>query len=178
MAHVVAAARLGRQFHVTGNLSPFAFGADSFVSVFPAVASVVDVTAPQEGVVFTVGGDDDVFGRRRAHRFQHHLPALDTASVIGEGDAPALEGMEIDQFLSKPSDGDGPVGEYPDQGVPVDGILLHGQMFGGVRHRIEIGHRAHERISAARRGLTAGADGFFPGLSRFTEMYVKVGECG
>ena len=148
------------------------------MSMFPAVTSVMDIASVKEGVVFAMGGDDDVFGRRGAHGFPHHLLALHAASVIGKSDAAALEGVEIHQFLPEPSDRDGPVGEYPDEGVPVDGFLFHGQMLQAVRHGIEVGHRANERVSASRGGPAAAADGLFPGLSRLTEMHVKVGESG
>ena len=148
------------------------------MSVFAAITPVVDIASAQEGVVFAMGGDDDVFGRRRAHRFAHHFPALDPAAVVGEGHAMAFHQVEIDQFLSEAPEGDGAVGEHPDEGVPVDCFLLHGQMRKGVRHGIQVGHRAHEGIPAPGGGPAAAADGFFPSLSRLTEMYVKVGESG
>ena len=53
-----------------------------------------------------------------------------------------------------------------------------GEMLRRVRNGIEIGHGAHQRISAAGGGPASGQDGFLPGLSRFAEMDVKVNECG
>jgi hypothetical protein len=144
--------------------------------MFPAIAAIVDIASAEEGVVFAVSGDNDVLGRSRAHGFPHHLLALDAASVIGEGDTTAFEGVEIHQLESAPPLRDGAIGEYPDEGVPVDGFLFHGQMLQGVWHGIQVGHGANERVSAPRGGPAAAADGFFPGLSRLTEVYVKVGE--
>ena len=137
---------------------------------------VVDITSAEEGVVFAVGGDDNVFGRRRTHGFPHHLLALDAASIVRKGHAAALERVEIDQLSAKASFRDRAVGEHPDEGVPVDGFLLYGQVLQGVRHGIQVGHGANERVSTPRGGPAAAADGFFPSLSRLTEVYVKVGE--
>ena len=51
-------------------------------------------------------------------------------------------------------------------------------MLQAVRHGIEVGHGANERIAAPRGGLTAASDRFLPGLPRLTEVYVKVGKGG
>ena len=178
MAYMVPASGFGGQFDIPGDLAPFALGTDSFMIVFVAIASVVDVSSVQERIVFAVGGDDDIFGRGSPHGFPHHFLALDAAAVIRKGDAPALEGMEINQFQPTPSFRDGTVGEHPDEGVPVDGFQFQGEMLRAVRHGIQVGHGAYEGVSTPGSGPAATADGFLPGLSRFTEMYVKVGESG
>jgi hypothetical protein len=178
MAHMISAAGLSAKLDIAFYGAPLALGTYPSVAMLAAVAPVVDVSSVQERIVFAVGGDDHVFGRGSPHGFPHHFLALDAAAVIRKGDAPALEGVEINQFQSTASFRDGTVGEHPDKGVPVYGFQFYGEMLRTVRHGIQVGHGAYEGVSTPGSGPTATADGFLPGLSRFTEMYVKVGECG
>ncbi len=176
MTHVITAAGFLSQREVAGDLPPLAFGADAPVPVGGGVAAVVDISALQEGIVFAVGRDDDVFPGGGFHGPAHHRFVLDAASVVGECDAAVLEGGDIDQFQSFPAFGDGAVGEDVDDRVPVDGRLFHGEGFRTVRHGVQVGHGADDAVSAPGRGGGSGGDGFLGREAGLAEMDMDVGE--
>ena len=173
---MIAAAGLSAELQVAGDLAPFALGADAFVTVRPGIAPVVDVAAVQERFVLAMRRDDAILPGREGHRLPHHPFPLDAAAVIREGAAAVPECGHVHQFPAFPALGDGAVGEYLDDGVPVDGGLLDGQGLGTVGHRVEIGHRADRGIAAGRCGLRAAAYRFLGGEARFPEMDMDVGE--
>ena len=136
MADMIAAARLGGQFQIAGDLAPFTFGADAFVFVGCTPTSVVDVATVQQGIVFAMGGQNAVQLRRPAHGLQHHIVLLDAASVVGEGDATAFQRFKIHGLQPLSSSGDGSVGEHLNACVSVDEGLLDGNGLGRIGCRI------------------------------------------
>ena len=178
MAHVVTAAGFLAQLQVPLDLAPFAFGADALVAVGGAVSAFVDISSVQEGVVFAVGGQDDALPRGFLHGLPHHLGVLHSAAVVGERHASAFKGLEIHQLPAFAAHGDGAVGEDVNHGVAVNGRLLQGQMLQAVRHGVQVGHGAHQRIASSRGSQRPGADGLFPGLTRLAEVDMDVTECG
>ena len=152
VAHMVAAAGLGRQLEVPRDLAPFALGADAFVPVRAGVGPVVDVAASQQAVVLAVG-DDQLAQRLCAlHGLAHQAAVLHAVPVVGEGDRPVGKVFHIGDFLSPFAHGDGGIGIDGDTGVALDDLGLAAQVFRTVRHGIEVRHGAHRGVSAVRCG--------------------------
>ena len=85
VADVIAAARLPHQLQIPLDGPPLALGADAPVAVGLGVGAVMDIAAPQEGIVLAVGHDQlaQAFGLQ--HGAAHHVAVLNAFSVIGEG---------------------------------------------------------------------------------------------
>ena len=97
---MVAAACHPAQLEVALYLPPFALGADAPVPVRGGVASLVDVASAEQRVVFAVGRYYAAEFCAEFHCAEHHLPVLDSASVVRERDALPSERLEVYKFLS------------------------------------------------------------------------------
>ena len=86
VADVVGAAGFLHQLQIPGDLAPLALGADAPVTVGGGVDAAVNIASPKEGIVLAVGGDNSAQGLGTEHGLAHHLVALNTPSVVGEGD--------------------------------------------------------------------------------------------
>ena len=73
VADVVGNSGLCHQLQVPGNLTPLAFGADAPVIVGLGVAAVVNVAAPEQGVVLAVGHNELAQSLGPKHGLLHHL---------------------------------------------------------------------------------------------------------
>ena len=85
MADVIAAARLPHQFQIPLDGPPLALGADAPMSVGAGISAVVDVAAPQQGIVLAVGHDQLAEALGLQHGAAHHITILNALSVVGEG---------------------------------------------------------------------------------------------
>ncbi len=149
------------------------------MAVGPRVFPVVDVAAPNQGIVLAVGGDDLSKGPAPLHQGPHHALALHALSIVAEGDHPGGQGLEVRRLLPALAFGQSGVWVEVDQvpGRP-DQPFLFLQVFYAVRHGIQVGHGADRRIPAPGRRHAAGQHGFLirkPGLS---EMHMHVTETG
>ena len=133
---MVAASGFSHQFQVTGNLTPFAFGADASVAMLPGIFAVVNVAAPQQGIDFAVGNNHLAQGLCTEHGFQHHVVRLDTPSVIGEGDTVCCHAFQICKDFTLFLYGDGAVGIYMNAGRGLNQLQLLIQMCHAVRNGI------------------------------------------
>ena len=116
MADVVFHTGFTNQFQISCDLRPFAFGADAPVAVFFRVFAVVDIASPEQFVDFAVGYDHFAQFLRPDHGGAHHVIALDTPAVVGEADDIGGHALQIGQFLTLFSNGNGAVGIYMDAG--------------------------------------------------------------
>ena len=92
--------------------------------------------------------------------------------------AAVLERSHVHQLEPFAAAGDGAVGEYADDRIPVDERLLDGEVLRAVRDGVQVGHGADRRIAARRCGEGAGAEGLLGGESGLSQMHVDVGESG
>ena len=173
---MVAAACHPAQLEVALYLPPFALGADAPVPVRGGVASLVDVASAEQRVVFAVGRYYAAEFCAEFHCAEHHLPVLDSASVVRERDALPSERLEVDKFRSLAPFGYRCVGEHLYHGVPVYYLLLCGESSGAVRYGVEVRHRAYRGVAAPRRGHTAAAYGLLVGISGLAQVHVQVYE--
>ena len=99
VADMVGTPRFFCKAQVACDGTPFALGADTFVSVGAGIFTVMNVAAAQEGVVLTVG--DNHFTERLGaeHRLAHHGFALHAAAVIRKGDNAGGKCFHIDKFF-------------------------------------------------------------------------------
>ncbi len=178
VAYVVGAAGLPGQPQVALDRPPFALRADARVAVGPGVGAVVDVPAPQQGIVLAVRRDQFAQRFRLAHRRAHHVRALHAAPVVGEGDDVRRQRVHVGKLAPGLVHGDRAVGIHADAGVPGDDVQLDAEVFGAVRHGVQIRHRAHGGITAAGGRQRAGADGFLIRKTRLAQVHVNICETG
>ena len=95
------------------------------MSVGGGIDATVDEAPPEEGIVLAVGGDDFAQGLGPEHGLAHHLVALNTPAVVGEGDCLGGHALKVGDCLTFLAQGNGSVGVDVDAGgVLDDGKLL------------------------------------------------------
>ena len=85
VADMIATARLPHQLQIPLNGPPLALGADAPVAMGLGIGTVMDIAAPQEGIVLAVGHDQLAQALGLHHGAAHHVAVLNAFSVIGEG---------------------------------------------------------------------------------------------
>ena len=178
VADVVAAAGLGCQLQIPCNGAPLALRANAPVAVGFGVGALVDIAAPEEGIVFTVGDDELAQGPGALHGLPHETGILHPVAVVGEGDHIRRHGLQIGQLPSGLVHGDGAVGAHVDHGVPADDGQLLLQMLPAVRHRVQVGHGADGGVSAPGGGAGAAGDGFLIRKARFAQVHMHIAKTG
>ena len=148
------------------------------MAVFPGVLSVMDVAAPEQGIVLAVGHDELIQSFGSLHGLFHHFCRLHAPSVIGEGADPGGHGFQLRQLPALLAHGDGAVGQDPDDGVLLDGLQLYGQMLRTVRHGVQIGHGHDGGIAAPGAGPGPCGHGFLMQKTRLLQMYMYIRETG
>ena len=178
VAYVVAAAGFPDQLDIPGDLPPFALGADAPEAVGAGPGPVVDAAAMQQAVVLAVGGDQPAQRFCLPHRRAHHGVRLHAVAVVGKGDHISGHAVHVGQGFPGLVHGDGPVGEYADDGVPSEDIQLGLQVFDAVGHRVQVRHGADGGVAAPGRRQCAGANGLLIGKARLTQMNMHICEAG
>ena len=175
---MIGATGFPNQFDITGNLCPFAFGADAPMAVKLCVLAVVDVTAAEQFIDLAVGNDHFTLCLGTDHGLLHHLITLNTTAVIGEAADERCHTLEIRKFLTLLSHGDGAVGIHMDAGILFNDLPLEVQIFNTVRHGIQVRHGAHSGITATGSRQRTGFNGLFIRKTRLSEMYVYITKAG
>ncbi len=121
-----------------------------------------------------MGGDQNVVLGRQPHRPQHRIVALHAAAVVREGRSMLFERCEINRLDAHTAERYRAVGQYLDHCIRSYYIQLALQVFRRVGHRIEIGHGAHGRVSAARRRRRSSRYALLVAVARLAQMYVHV----
>ena len=178
VADVIGAFRLVRQLQVALDRPPFALGDDAAVIVRLGIAPRVNVAAVQQRIVLAVRRDDLAKRRRARHGLAHDRGVLHAASVVGKRDDVRGHALEIGDSLAPFADGQRAVGKNLHACGAADHLPLNIQRFNAVGHGIQIGHGAHGRKAAVRRGQRARADRFLIRKARLTQMHMNIHETG
>ena len=151
VADVIAAARLPHQLQIPLNGPPLALGADAPVAVGLGIGAVMDIAAPQKGIVLAVGHDQLAQALGLQHGAAHHVAVLNALSVIGEGHHTGGHGVQVRQLPALLAFRNRPIGQDPDHGVLLYGVQLRLQGLHAVRYRIQVRHGAYGGIAAVGR---------------------------
>ena len=125
MANVIMASSLFCQLDITGNLFPFAFGTDSFMSMSSGVCPFVNVSSEEQTVVFAMGSDDAVGCCYLLHGFFHDGICLYATSVIAETNCVRQELRKVHQLPALSFQCDGGIGSYFNNGIFVNNIFFY-----------------------------------------------------
>ena len=166
------------QFQVSFDLLPFAFGADTFMSVLFSIFTFVDISAEEQAVVFTVSSNDHVVAADFFHGFQHHFITLYAASVIGEGADMRSQFIDGCQCFAHFANSEGTIGYNFDAGCFADGFQLGLQIFHAVGSGVQVRHGAYCGVAAMCCCQCTCFDGFFIKKARLSEMYVNINKTG
>ena len=153
MADVIAAACLFTQTNIPLDRTPFGLRADSSVTVFFRVYTVVDIAAEEKRVIFTVSDDQLSLCFGSDHCLTHHLFILYASAVVGEGDAFVGKTLDIRDLFSFFTHRDSGVREHVDDRVFIDDILFFFHMFNRIQHRGKVRHCAYCGVAASCRRL-------------------------
>ena len=74
------------------------------------VGAVVDIAAAEQRLVLAVGHDGLAQSLRATHGQAHHVLGLDALAVVGEGEAPRRQRLQIGELFTLFAHGDGGVG--------------------------------------------------------------------
>ena len=137
--------------------------------------AVVDGPAGgQQTFIFAVGYNGFSQSLGFQHGSAHHLFGLDASAVIGEADHIPCHTIQVGQFLTLLTAGDGAVGVDADFSVFADQLFLEAQILHTVGHRLQIGHGTDGGISAGCGSIGAGINGFFIRKARLTKMNMYI----
>ena len=124
------------QLQVPLNLPPFAFGADALVAVGAGVAALVDIAAPEQGVVLAVSDNGFAQSLGPEHGLTHGDLALDAPAIVGKAHHIGSHALQVGEGIALLAHGDGTVGIDMDAGGTVNDIPLKLQVLYAVGNGI------------------------------------------
>ena len=159
---MVSAAGFIRQLQISLNLPPFAFPHFTF---------------PKKGFIFAMCHDQLVQALCHVHGLPHQAVILHALAVIGKGQHVIRHTFHIRKSSGTGLIlGNGTVWDYLNHRIPIDDFLLHPERVHIARHRLQVRHGAHHRVSASGSGQASLPDGLLVSESRFSEMDMHITE--
>ena len=178
MAHMIRAACLRCQGEIPLDHFPLRCRRDTGNAVHTCPVARVDHTAVEQSVHLTVRGDHLADRFTPLHQLPHQGTILHAAAVIGKASDIGGKSFYIGRYLPAFSHRQRTKRHHAHHSVPFDALCLCAEIFGTVRHRLEIRHGTDRGIAAVCRRHGAGTDRLLIQKSRLTEMHVYIRKTG